>query len=159
MPSPSISSAALAALLTREDDDPLILLLTITHPQIDTIWLARNVVGKNITSRGTTFTAAPIAVQLATDTDDQPTMRITIPNVDRAIGLALLASSGPLTVAVEAVLASNPDDVIRRYARFELVDLQFDALAVSGELRQARLTSEPYPNVRVTPNKFPAFFR
>lgn len=153
----TISTAALAELLKRESGDPVILLFTITNPQLDTLYLAESPTA--IVSRGTTFNPTWVNLSLATDTDDLPSMSFAIPNVDREIGLSILAVSGPLTVAVEAILASDPDDVFRRYARFELVNVKFDAIAVSGELRQARLIAEPYPKVRVTPGKFPAFFR
>lgn len=85
---------------------------------------------------------------------------MTILNVDRAIGQALLQVSGdPLKCIVEPVLASDPDVPIRRYARFELVDVTFDALVVTGQLRQMRIANEPYPNRRVVPATFPGLFR
>jgi hypothetical protein len=152
------TAAAIQSLLTRWSGDPLIWLLTIFHPQLDTILVARNSVG--VTSRGGFYSAAPFDIAFVTDNDELPSMNLTVLNVDREIGRALLRVTSPaIECNVEAVLASNLDEVVRRAARFELHGVQFNQHIVSGTLSHKRLTSEPYPNKRVIPSKFPGYFR
>lgn len=154
MPSP----AAVTSLLTRWSSDPLIWLLTLFHPQLETVHFARNSVA--VTSRSTVFTAAPFDVAFATDNDELPIMEITVLNVDREIGRSLLrVTAPPIEANVEGVLMSNPDEVIRRAARFELHDVTFNQHIVSGTLTHRRITNEPYPNIRIIPNRFPGYFR
>lgn len=153
----NIPSWILEALLQKYSADPLLLLFTFFNAQIGEIRLVRNTV--NITSRGGLFTAAPISCALATDDENLPVVEIRIPNVDRAIGRALAVARPPLHVSIEAVMASDPDVVFRRYSLFEMDNVTWDAIAITGSLSQSRLTNEPHPNIRITPHRFPAFFR
>lgn len=153
-----MSAAALTSLLSRESDDAVIYLATLTHPELETVRLARNVTGVNITSRGQVFTAVPFDLQLPQDDEEAPRMRFVFPNVDRAIGQALLQVNTPISVAVEVLLDSNLDEVLLRFARFEMQNISFDSISVQGELTQLALASEPF-GIRVTPNRFPALFR
>lgn len=152
-----ISSAALERLLTRWDGDELLYLMTVTHPRLETIRLARNNV--DVISRGETYRAAPFDLRLATDNEELPTLSVTIPNVDRAIGRSLMQIDTGMEVAIEAVFGSNPDDVFKRYARLELYDVTFDPILVQGTISHRRITHEPFPNRRVIPNKFFAYYR
>jgi hypothetical protein len=151
------SAAAVELLLTRWRDDVLIYLLTVTHPALPTIRLARN--NQNIISRGETFTAAPFDLKLGNDNDEFPSLSITLPNVDREIGRSLLAIQSGMEVAIEAVFASDPDDVWKRYARLELHDVTFGALVLQGTISHRRINHEPFPNRRIIPNKFFAYYR
>jgi hypothetical protein len=154
MPSP----AALESLLTRSSGDAVIWLLTLFHPQFGTVRFARNTV--NITSRGTEFLRAPFDVGFVTDNDDLPTVQLTVLNVDREIGRAIMRVNTPLIEAnLEAVLASDFDDVIRRAARLQLHAVSFNQNVVTGTLSHKRLNAEPYPNKRIIPSKFPGYYR
>lgn len=153
-----ISSAALQELLKVESSDPVLLLATLHHPMLNTLYFVRNQHGKDITSRGQTFTAIPFQVILPNDNDEVPAVEFAFPNVDRTIGWNLLNVNTPINVILEAVLNSNPDDILRRYPWLEMRNVTFDQMTVRGELTHMRFTSEPYPNIRVNPNRFPVFF-
>lgn len=152
-----ISANAIELLLTRWRDDVLIYLLTITHPQLPTVRWARN--NESITSRGQIFTPAPFDLQLPTDNEELPSMVITLPNVRRTIGRQILAINQGMTANLEAVFASAPNDVWKSLQQMELHDVTFDGIMLSGTLSHRRVTHEPFPNRRVIPTKFFAYYR
>lgn len=156
----ALTSAQITELLKRRSGDPVLYLITIWHPEIDTIRLARNIKGRSITSRGTLFTASYVMARLAPDTEELPAMEITIPNVDREIGITLKAIKGDAPrCTLECCLASDPDVPFRRYAHFRMVNVKTDALAVTASLQQIPLENEPYPNRRVVPGYFYSIYR
>ena len=152
-----ISDAAVELLLTRWRDDVLIYLLTITHPQLETVRWARN--NLSITSRGDTFSPAPFDLKLPPDNEQLPDMVITIPNVQRKIGRRILLINHGMTANLEAVFASAPDDVWKSILSMELHNVSFDTHMLTGTLSHRRVTHEPFPNRRVIPNKFFAYYR
>lgn len=156
----ALTPYAISVLLSREQTDPFIVLLTIEHPELGApIRVARNVVGEDIVSRGETFQAFPFDIDLASDTENAPVARIVVMNADRRVGDALQRIKTACTCSFELVLASTPDIVEKRYARFRLRNVIGDALTISGDLLQFEGSSEPWPYKRVLPSLFPAIFR
>jgi hypothetical protein len=155
-----LTDAQIVNLLQRNSGDPILYLVTITHPQLDTIRLVRDVKGKNCISRGTEFTAAYVFSQLATDSEDLPVMAISIPNVDRSIGNALsFIRGGPPKVTIECAFASDCDTPFRRYAHFEMTNVRYDPMILTADCRQMRLDAEPFPSRRVIPSNFFGIYR
>ena len=154
-----LSTAAIRSLISRESGDAIIILLTLTHPTIEILRVARNIVGQDIVSRGETYKAFPFDVTLPSDDEDVPRVTLRIANVDRRISFALMELTSPPLVAFEIIEASQPDIVLRRYARFELQNITWDAMEVQGDLAQASLVTEPWPNIRCLPSNMPAMFR
>jgi hypothetical protein len=155
-----LTDAQIVNLLQRNSADPILYLVTITHPQLDTVRLVRNVTGKNCISRGTEFTAAYVFSQLATDNEDLPVMSISIPNVDRSIGNALrMVRGAPPKVAIEVAFDSDCDHPFRRYAHFEMTNVRYDPMVLTAECRQMRIDAEPYPKHRVIPSNFFGIYR
>src|SRR5262245_19087115 len=124
-----------------EVDEAVLILLTITHPMIETIRVVNNDPrpdgSTNIVSRGETFIAFPFMPELPTDNDEQPVARLRIANVDRRISEGIMALPSPPELAFEIIRSSEPDVVLRRFARFELRNVTWDAIEFSGELQQA----------------------
>lgn len=152
-----LSANAIELLLTRWRDDVAIYLLTITHPSLPTARFARN--NEAIISRGETFSAAPFDLQLPEDNEQLPSLTLVIPNVNRRVGREILAINQGMNANIEAVFASDPDDIWKSILDLELHDVTFDGIALQGTLSHRRVTHEPFPNRRVIPNKFFAFFR
>lgn len=146
-----------------EVDDAVLLLVTITHPTIETIRVVNNTPAEDgsgdIVSRGETYQAYPFHPELPNNVDEQPRARITIANIDRRISESLMNLDSSPLIAFEIIAASDPDNVLLRFPRFELVDVTWDAVTVSGELTQASFASEPFGFVRVIPSLFPALYR
>lgn len=158
-----MDDTAVAKFFRLDIDEAVLVLLTITHPSIEPIRVVNNAPAEDgsndIVSRGETFIAFPFTPELPADDEDQPTARLRIANVDRRISESLMALTSPPELAFEIIRSSTPDTVLRRFARFELRNVTWDALEVSGELMQASFAAEPWPNIRVVPSLFPAMFR
>lgn len=152
-----ISDNAIELLLTRWRDDVLIYLLTITHPSLPVVRWARN--NEEIESRGETFQPAPFDLQLPPDNEELPSMIVTLPNVNRSIGRRILQIQNGMTANLEAVFASAPDDVWKALRQMELHDVTFDGIMLNGTLSHRRVQHEPFPNRRVIPSKFFAYYR
>lgn len=144
--------------LQRSGGEAGIWLATIFGPEMpEGLRLARNT--QDVTSRGLLFTKAWFEIGLPSDTDEQPTASISIPNVDRVPGLALLEGPGGLTVNFELVRPSDYDTVVVSYRMLHLRVATVNVLSVEGQLSAARLEQEAYGWVRVSPSAFPGLWR
>lgn len=155
--------ATIRQFFNLEIDEAVLLLVTITHPQIEPVRVVNNAPAEDgsgdIISRGERYLAFPFMPELPNNTDEQPKARITIANVDRRISESLANLDSSPLIAFEIITASNPDNVLLRFPRFELVNVTWDAIQVQGELTQASFASEPFGFVRVIPSLFPALYR
>lgn len=158
-----MDSATIKQFFRLEIDDAVLLLVTITHPTIEPVRVVNNSPAEDgsgdIVSRGETYQAFPFMPELPNNVDEQPRARITIANVDRRISESLEHLDSSPLIAFEIVTASNPDNVLLRFPRFELVNVTWDAVQVQGDLTQASYASEPYGYIRAIPSLFPALFR
>lgn len=156
----ALSSAAVRALLSRETAETVILLLTIEHDDLPApLRFARNTYGDDIVSNGDTFIGVPFELNWPSDNDETPTAQLETFNVDRAIGQALEDLVDPPVCTLQIVLASSPNTIEREALQFEMRNVRWDALALTCDLTQIQITSEPWPKYRVTPKYFPALFR
>ncbi|WP_342643442.1 DUF1833 family protein [Rhodoligotrophos ferricapiens] len=135
-----------------------LLLLTITHsPLAEPIRVVNG--RENVMSRGEEFLAFAFHLERPSDSEGTPSGRLVIANTDRRIGDTIKSISGPVSVKIEYVLASAPDEVQLAYDHFELVNVTATTTRVEGDLIQQRLTSNPWPWQRVTQARFPSLFR
>lgn len=156
----ALSTAAIRALTRRESEIPVIILLTVTHPDLASpIRLARNTIGDDIVSNGNIFTAAPFELEWPSDDEEAPTAKLTAINVDRAIGEALESIVTPADCTIQVVLATSPNTIERQGVKFQLRNAQWDGGIMTADLGQAYFASEPWPKYRVTPAAFPSLFR
>lgn len=94
--------------------------------------------------------------RILTDDDTPPETRLVVPNVDRRIGQALLSMHGRALVSVW-VLSSADFDLSQEprvplggevpmyaFERYELSDVQGDALQVSGRVMLRDYSQEPW---------------
>lgn len=158
-----MDDTAIKAFFGLEIDDAVLVLATIDHPMIATIRVVNNQPQPDgrgdIISRGETFQAFPFNIALPNNNDEQPRAQLQIANVDRRLSESLENLDSSPSIAFEVICASRPDDVLMRFARFELANVNWDAVKVEGDLLQASFASEPYGYVRVIPSLFPALFR
>lgn len=156
----ALSTAAKRVLTRRENSVPVIMLLTVTHPDLALpIRLATNTVGDDIVSNGNTFTGAPFEIEWPSDDEESPTAKLTAINVDRAIGEALESIVTPADCTLQVVLATSPNTIEREGVKFQLRNAEWNGGIVTADLGQAYFASEPWPKYRVTPAAFPSLFR
>lgn len=147
-----------AWLAVRHSSDPAILLLTITHPNMETVRLAKN--SEDIVSRGDTFHAAWFEVDWVNNDGELPRCSLSVPNVDnKKIGMKYFYDPIPPRVILEVIAASLPDEPLARVANLEVRAKTLTPIAIQGQLTGIDHSSEPLGLIVVTPEKFPALFR
>ena len=153
-----ISAGARAALFAPETAEAFIILLTISHADMETpIRVTSD--SLDTLSRGNTFTAFPFTITLPDDEDSKsPHARLAIDNIDRRIVLAVRALPSSPTVLIEVVRQGDSDVVEAVFRDFRFSDIRYDSRVVEGVLTIEDFTAEPYPAATFCPSLFPAIF-
>lgn len=154
----SVSDTFKAAVFAQDTDEAFLMLITINH---DDLGAPIRVVtsGSNITSRGETYVAVPVEVTLPNDLEGaQPQAGLKIDNLDPVIISTLRQIRSSPTVTIEIVLESDPETVEITLPEFNLRNVDYDALTISGTLEVEDLSAEPFPCDLFTPALFPGIF-
>ena len=149
------------AVFAQQTGEAFIILITIDDDDLDepirvcsnseAVVLARN--------GGETYVAYPFGFALPDDTDEKISSgTIVIDNVSANIGKGIRALTTPPTVTVEVVLASDVDTIEASFDNFELIDVQYDALTIQGNISIQNFMNEPYPGGIMGPANFPGIF-
>lgn len=166
----SVSQVFRQAAFSEETDEVIIVLLTIMHGGItQPIRLSSDPTQRldepveevvyGTVSRGEQYIYYPFQIDLPSDeAEAAPRARISVDNVRREITQAIRSITTPPTVTIEIVLASQPDVVEAVFPSFDLAEVTYDALTVSGTLTLDSLAGEPYPAGRYDPARFPGLF-
>lgn len=143
----------------RDSDEATVFLIEIDHPDLDaTIRLTD--AAEDIVIGADTYVSAPIEVIPPGQSEEEPTGRIRVPNVDQRIGEGLDLITSPALVTISAVLESDPSVVIGGpHSLLRLQNIEGDALVVQGELTRQPITTAAWPKNWIRPGKFRAAFR
>lgn len=155
----TLSTQARQAMFSAQTGEALLVLLEIDHEALqEPFRLSSDNV--DTVSGGLTYQSFFFRLTLADDRDDQISRaRIEVDNVDRRIVEAVRSISGPPAVTVRLVLASTPDVLEAGPIPFQLLNANWDALIVEGELGyDLEIINQAYPAHRMTPQFFPGLF-
>jgi hypothetical protein len=151
-------------MFSQETGELPVLLLTITHPDLATVWrlssdnkdlLDEENQLRGTLSRGNDFYFYPMSVSLPEEGDDASNViQITLDNVSREITPLLQSTVTPAQITIEVVLASAPDDVEIEFPDFELASADVDAGSAVLSLTVDTMASEPFPADNFTPSTF-----
>ena len=119
-----------AVLTARRSTDPVVFLVTVSHPAFGTYRLVQD--AADLVSRGETFKSAWFEVSEVNDDGELPQAALAVPNVDPDIGRKLLRQPTRPEVTVEVVALSEPDDPIKRIPRLELRGLEINEVTITG---------------------------
>jgi hypothetical protein len=153
----NISPELLKQLYAQESEDPLILLLTLTHPTFSPIYLANNT--EDIVSNGTSFAAFPMKIRLsADDGETQKEVSIDFDNVGLDLIDEIRTVVTPISVKIDMILASDPDSIQMTIDDLKMRSVTYNSTRISAKLYydsflNVELTSEKY-----TPSTFPGLF-
>lgn len=160
----TVSDVFRGAMFSQETDELPVLLLTITHPDLDTTWrlssdnkdlLDVEEQLRGTISRGHNFYFFPMDVSLPEEGEDASNViNITLDNVTREITPLLKSTVTPASVTIELVLASAPDDVEIAFPDFQIVSADVDAGSAVLSLTVDTMASEPFPADNFTPSAF-----
>ncbi len=146
----NISPQLLAQFYGQNSDDPLLMLVTVTHPSFSPIRLVNNT--EDIVSRSQTYTAFPMLI--TPPVDDGETAREVAIEFDN-VSLELIAEfrqiTSPADIRIEVVLASSPDQVQISYEELKLRNISYDKQRI-----RARLYMDSFLNVELTSETYGA---
>ena len=153
-----VSSTFTSAIMGQETSEAFIVLIKIDHASLSSpIRISSD--GVDTISNGETFISFPFELELPiSDPDQPPRAKLTIDNVDRSIVTAIRSISTEATVDIDIVLASAPDVLEVSFSGFKLVNVDYDALTVSGDLSFEDFFAEPFPSRVFSPADFPGGF-
>lgn len=142
----------------RETDDPVLVLVEISHDDLTAGPLRYVENTEDITSGGISYEGRPMQVTLPDERDRLPSGRLVIGSVDPEIGAALLDLDAPATVRLRVVLASDPDVVRNDYGDMELRDVAVPMNEIRARAATPDLSTEPFPAGLFSPAAFPGVF-
>jgi hypothetical protein len=151
------------ALYDERSGEVFAVLITIDHADLDPPLRATSNEEPIKQNEGETteVTFVPYGFELTWPNDHQarpPLAQLRIGNVDRVIVQTLRQLASPPTVTLQLVLASAPDTVEAELPDFDLVEADYDALVVEGQLTLESFENEPWPYQRYTPASHPGLF-
>lgn len=152
----SLTAAFKAAAFAPETSEAFLMLVTISHDDLASdICLSSDAV--DTTSNGVTYSGGfPFSVTIPDDRDDGPPQaQLSIDNIDRAITEAIRSVATRVSVTLAVVLASDPDTVEAEFDGFELTNITYDKLKVTGTLALAEFDEDAWPAKIYNPQEFP----
>jgi hypothetical protein len=154
----NVTSVLKGAAFAQETDQVFLILLEINHSSLAApIRAVNNQV--NIESNGDTYIGFPFDITLPQDFEDAlPSVTLTICNVDRSIVYAIRTLTGPPTVTISVILASDPDTIEAGPFSMTLREASYDSMVVSGMIMAEDVLNEPYPADDFTPANFRGLF-
>lgn len=162
--------------INRQDSPEFYLVfLTIQHrvlvDPIRVVSDTKSFVLKDAASTARTYLPYKFGIQLLSDSENMPTAKLTIQNVDRRIGKAIQEATEPAKLMIEVVAGSEFDLTVdprvevstaeRIYVaeNLTLFDVEANPLQLTGTLRSWDYTQEIWPGTRATQDRFPGLFR
>lgn len=167
----SISASFRRSVESRFQDDADLCFMTITHSLlVDPIRIVSDT--KDYTYGGYNWTGLPFDIVILSDNESAPEAQFQVPNVDLAIGQAILAMAGEparLTIMLmhsdDFDLTVNPRTAVGtpsvEYSASSLflTNVKMDAIIVTGTIVGWSFTQKTWPSIRATQNLLPGLFR
>jgi len=165
----ALANAMRDDLETPDGADALIAFLRIEHPALsDDIRLVSDVF--DYSWNGELWTGLPFDFVLLNDDDEMPQTGLSIPNVDRRIGIAIraldvrpkcslsLLSSADFDLNEDPRTAPGATTTIYSFTQFDLLSVKGDAASVVGRVILRDYGQEPWPGLRATASRCPGLF-
>lgn len=147
------NSAGRRAVLTLHNQNGLITLFELSHPDIITKRLALSTA--DVVHDGNTYTAFNFEVDYPTDDKGIPTGRMRVSGVSKEVwDLIGELEEPPPTIRLLWVLEDDTETIQDEWDCFDLSRVTSTSLAVEGEFNHELYANEPHPSVRMTGSKF-----
>lgn len=151
-------------------DDPAVVFLTFSHDDwADDYRFCWDT--KDFVLDGETYLGFPFALELLTDSEDAPSGRLAVQNVDRMIGEAVRDLTDSPTLQIDVYAASDWDltadprtplgtpTLQYSAANLYLREVSVDVAAVEAFLRSWDFVREPWPSKRATQTDLSGLYR
>lgn len=153
----SLSNNLLAQIYNQNSDDPLLMLVTLSHDSFSPIYLVNN--RENITSRGNEYTAFPLEIKLPTD-DGQTAQKaqIQFDNISLELIDEIRTVTNAIDCQIEVILASDPDTVEISYDEFKIQNVSYNDTTITADLVLDDFLNTEISSERYTPSIYPGLF-
>ena len=154
----NVSNSFKSAAFGQQTDEVFLVLLEIDHADLsEPIRVTSD--GVQTVSNGDTFVAYPFELSLPNNPETGISQaQLTIDNVSQDIITSIRNITTPPSVVIQVVLASDPDTTEAEFSGFELKNVSYDALTITGTLTIESFMNEPYPGGSFLPSTFPGLF-
>lgn len=155
------------AIYAQETKEAFIVLLTISHESwpddvrvsSDPTQLLPEAAVRGTISNGDEYVFAPFAVNLpAQDDSGVARANITVENVSRMLMQKIRQATSAVSITIQVVTSSHPDNIQVTVTDFKLERVTYDAFTITGEISVEYFDLEPFPAQRFVPSKYPAVF-
>lgn len=155
----ALSTSLKREMMAAQSGTAAVLLITITHASLAAPIRVCNA-GQTVTSRGDDFLHFPFDITFPRASDEAPpSVRLDICGVDRQLIQAVRSIEGERArVALELVHSEDFDVVEIGPIEFDLIDVTYDALVVSGTIGHEPILNEPFPKDIFGPTTTPGIF-
>jgi len=153
-----LSPELLAQLFSQESNDPFLTLVTLSHASFSQdIRLVNNT--KNITSRGQEFQAFPMSIRLPVD-DGETARSFTIEfdNVSLLLIEEIRQVTTPISVKIEMILASIPNDVQMSQEDLLIQNISYNKTRIVASIVLDNFLSTEVTSEKYGPLNFPGLF-
>ncbi len=153
------TSAGRRNLLATSADEPFLVLLEISHPELDEpVRVVNDTV--NITARGNEYVACPFELVLPDDVAEQvPKAQLRVDNIGRELTQWLEYSRGGKGAKCRIIQALRSDpDVFEYDMTLDMSGISIDNLAVTADLGFQNTLMLPAVAVRYDPKSTPGAF-
>lgn len=119
---------------------------------------------------GATWQPYPFGFRRLTDEDAMPETRLVVQNVDRVLGTTLRSLSGRASVSLWILTSADFDltaeprvplgtvTPLYQFDGYDLTDVTIDPIQISGRVTLRDYSTEPWPGIRATEDRFPGLF-
>jgi hypothetical protein len=155
----TIGTTAMKGLLAQSTELVFIDLIQVDHEDLpEPLYFCANTV--DFVSGGHTWIAAPIRLELPQEPSDQvPTARLSVANVDRILIAAIRQLQSPPTITAKIVHDVFPNAVQYGPVSMRALSVQYDRDMIVFELGFDSLTNEPFPFLTLSPAHYPGMFK
>lgn len=156
---PRSFSAALQEVINAQYSSvAMLVLVEIRHQDLGApIRLANNT--EDVISNGDTFIGFPFEIELPGDEDGPPRGSLTVQNVDRRIGQAIIDLQTPPRLRLMVVLSTDLDTPFLDFKHFYFRNIRGNASQLSGDIDSWDMPTEPWPARRADKARCPALYR
>lgn len=153
----SLTVNAQGQIRSRETDQAVLLLVTISPDGFDPIYLVDNTV--DITSRGQVYTALPLKVKITAD-DGETLQRVTLTldNISLELINWVRQLTYPIPVVLETIFSGDPDIVEQSISDLIIKQIEYNAQSITATLFADDDFNQKVPSDTYNPIEFPGLF-
>lgn len=153
-----LSPELLAQIFSQESNDPYLTLATFSHPSFaEDFTIVNNT--EDIVSRGITFSAFPFKMRLPVDDGETVrTFALEMDNVSLDFLKQIRSVISPISVKLEMILASMPDEVQVSQEDLEIQSTTYNDSKISANLILDNFLNTELSSERYGPTNFPGIF-